>query len=158
LIMADCSPSAAQPLLPLFDAMGKQTISLDQPGEGAVMKLAINSLIHGLNQTVSEALSLVEAAGISTKTALEVMEPSAVGAPMLKYRRPLYLKEAEKDVTSTVALARKEMELSAALADQLGAAMPQGRETIARLQDAEARGCGARDMAAILDYMQKEMQ
>ena len=35
-----------------------------QGGQGAVMKLAVNALIHGINQTLAEAMTLAEAAGI----------------------------------------------------------------------------------------------
>lgn len=158
LIMAGCTQADAAPLLALFDIMSNQTVFLDRSGAGTVMKLAVNALIHGLNQTVSESLTLVEAAGISPHTAFDVIEASAAAAPMLKYRRPLYLDETAHDVTFTVALARKDMEVTVALAHQLGVALPQGRETLARLKDAEARGYGTRDMAAILDYMRKETQ
>ena len=156
LIMAGCSEHAAAPLIPLFDAMGKQTICLGQAGAGCIMKLAVNALIHGLNQTVSEALTLTEAAGIPSDLAFDVIERSAAAAPMLKYRRPLYLNEAAHDVTFTVSLARKDMEVTAALAKHHGVAFPQGQETLARLQDAETQGYGARDMASMLDYMRKE--
>ena len=75
---------------------------------------------------------------------------------MLTYRRPLYLDEAAHDVTFTVALARKDMEVTAALADQLGTAMPQGLKTLETLKAAESAGYGARDMASILNFMRKE--
>jgi 3-hydroxyisobutyrate dehydrogenase len=156
LIMAGCTESVAAPLKPLFDVMGRRTICLGRPGAGMVMKLAVNALVHGLNQTLAEALTLAEAAGIRPDTAFDVIEASAAGAPMVKYRRPLYLDEPAHAVTFTVALARKDMEVTAALARQLGVAMPQGSETLARLRDAEACGYGARDMAAMLDYMRKE--
>ena len=42
--------------MPLLNAMGKQTICLRRTGAGAVMKLAVNSLIHGINQTLAEAV------------------------------------------------------------------------------------------------------
>jgi 3-hydroxyisobutyrate dehydrogenase len=157
LVMAGCTAQTGAPLVPLFDALGKQTVFLGRTGAGAVMKLAVNALIHGLNQTLAEALTLAEAAGIAPDLAFDVIEQSAAAAPMLKYRRPLYLDEGAHDVTFTVALARKDMEVTAALAEGLGVALPQGRETLARLRDAEARGYGARDMAAMLDYMRKEM-
>ena len=51
MIMAGCTAAVAKPLMPLFDAMGRKTICLGQTGGGSVMKLAVNSLIHGLNQT-----------------------------------------------------------------------------------------------------------
>lgn len=156
LIMSGCTQTDASSLMPLFEAVGRQTVFLDCAGAGAVMKLAVNALIHGLNQAVAESLTLAEAAGIASSTAFDVIEASAAGAPMLRYRRPLYLDEEGRDVTFTVALARKDMEITVALAHQLGVAVPQGRETLARLQDAEAHGYGARDMAAMLDYMRKE--
>ncbi|WP_299869943.1 NAD(P)-dependent oxidoreductase [uncultured Roseobacter sp.] len=156
LIMAGCTPEDAAPLTPLFDAMGKETLCLGQTGSGAVMKLAVNSLIHGINQTLAEAMTLAEAAGIAPDTAFDVIEASAACAPMLKYRRPLYLNEADHDVTFTVSLARKDMEVMAQLADRLGSKMPQGRTTLAKLIEAEAAGYGPRDMASILTFMRKE--
>jgi 3-hydroxyisobutyrate dehydrogenase len=156
LVMVGGTTDAVAPLMPVFDAIGKQTICLGSLGSGAVMKLAVNALIHGINQTLSEALTLTDASGIATETAFDVIEASAAAAPMLTYRRPLYLDEAANDVTFTVSLARKDMDVTADLAARLGVALPQGRETLACLTDAEAKGYGARDMAAMLDYMRRE--
>jgi len=156
MIMAGCTEDEAAPLMPLFDAMGKRAICLGSPGAGTVMKLAVNSLIHGINQTLAEAMTLAEVSGIAPETAFEVIEASAACAPMLKYRKPLYLDEAGNDVTFTVALARKDMEVTAALAEHLSVAMPQGRVTLDKLRDAEAAGYAARDMASILDFMRKD--
>lgn len=154
LIMAGCLDEDAD-LAAIFDAMGRQTIYLGQSGAGAVMKLAVNSLIHGINQTLAEAMTLAEASGITPEVAFDVIEASAACAPMLKYRRSLYLNEADHDVTFTVALARKDMEVTAQLADRLGTTMPQGRTTLAKLIEAEKAGYGARDMASMLNYMRK---
>jgi 3-hydroxyisobutyrate dehydrogenase len=156
LIMAGCTPEQVAPFAPLFDAMGKQTLCLGKAGTGATMKLAVNSLIHGLNQTLAEAMTLAEAAGIASEAAFDVIEASAACAPMLKYRRPLYLDEASHDVTFTVALARKDMELAAKLARDLGTAMPQGLTTLKKLREAEAGGYTNRDMASILSFMREE--
>lgn len=156
LIMAGCTDEEAAPLAALFAAMGKGTICLGSPAAGSVMKLAVNSLIHGINQTLAEALTLAEAAGIDAARAFDVIENSAAAAPMLKYRRPLYLDEAAHDVTFTVALARKDMEVTAALAQHFGVAMPQGMVTLDKLKEAEAAGYAARDMASILNFMRKD--
>lgn len=155
LIMAGCTEAEAEPLMPLFKAMGQKVICLGATGRGAVMKLAVNALIHGINQTLAEAMTLAEATGIAPDAAFDVIEASAACAPMLKYRRPLYLDEAAHDVTFTVALARKDMALTAALAERFGVAMPQGHVTLQNLTDAEAAGYGARDMASILDFMRR---
>lgn len=158
MIMAGCDAETGAQLARLFDAMGRETICLGHIGAGAVMKLAVNSLIHGINQTLAEAMTLAEASGIAPEAAFDVIEASAACAPMLKYRRPLYLDEAAHDVTFTVALARKDMQVTADLARGLGTKMPQGETTLGILKQAEARGFGARDMAAILNYMREEKQ
>lgn len=156
MIMAGAREDEIAPFAPLFEAMGRQVIALGRFGAGTVMKLAVNAMIHGLNQTMAEAMTLAEGAGIDPVAAFDVIEASAACAPMLRYRRPLYLDEAAHDVTFTVALAKKDMEVAARLAEALGVAMPQGRETLALLRAADAAGYGARDMAAMLNYMRKE--
>lgn len=156
LIMAGATEDGLAPVRALTDSMGRRTICLGTVGAGAVMKLAVNSLIHGINQTLAEAMTLAEAAGIAPEAAFDVIEASAAAAPMLSYRRPLYLDEASHDVTFTVALAKKDMTVTAALAEALGTAMPQGRVTLDQLEAAESAGYGARDMASILAFMKEK--
>lgn len=155
LIMAGCTEADAAHVMPLLIAMSRQVICLDHSGAGAVMKLAANSMIHGINQTLAEAMTLAEAAGIAPERAFDVIEASAACAPMLKYRRPLYLDEAAHDVTFTVALAQKDMRVTAELARAVGVAMPQGEATLSVLSKAAQDGFADRDMAAILNYMRK---
>jgi 3-hydroxyisobutyrate dehydrogenase len=115
----------------------------------------VNSLIHGLNQTVAEALTLAEAAGIAPERAFDVIEASAAAAPMLGYRRLLYLDEKAHEVTFTVALARKDMEVTAQVAEGLGVALPQGRLNLDQLREAASRGYAARDMASMVDFLRE---
>ncbi len=158
MIMVGADEATAVPLMPLFEAMGRRTICLGQPGRGAVMKLAVNSLIHGLNQTLAEALTLSEAAGIAPARAFDVIEASAAAAPMLSYRRPIYLDEAAHEVTFTIALARKDMEVTAALAAQLGVALPQGQLNLTQLSAAAAQGYAGRDMASMVSFMKEHKE
>ncbi|NNU82047.1 NAD(P)-dependent oxidoreductase [Halovulum dunhuangense] len=156
LIMVGCTPEELTELAPVFGCMGKQSIALGAPGQAAIMKLAVNGLIHGLNQAVAEAIVLVERAGIDPALAFDIIESSAAAAPMLSYRRPLYLAEADHAVTFTVSLARKDMEAMARLAEDVNVAIPQARVTLQKLHEAEGQGFGDRDMASILAFMRKE--
>jgi 3-hydroxyisobutyrate dehydrogenase len=155
LIMAGCTEETGAPVQPLFGAMGRRTVFLGGAGAGAVMKLGVNMLIHGINQTLAEALALTRAAGIPRDAAFDVIEASAAAAPMLSYRKPLYLDDMAHDVTFTVALARKDMAVTAALAERLGVALPQGRVTLEELEAAIAEGHAERDMAAIVPFMEE---
>ena len=156
LIMAGGEPGLAERLGPAFDAIGRKTIWLGRPGAGAAMKLSVNLLIHGLNQTLAEAMALAEASGIAPDVAFDVIENSAAAAPMLSYRKPLYLDEAAHPVSFTVELARKDVAVALALAEAAGLAMPQSRATGAILDAAMAQGFGQRDMAAILEFMREQ--
>lgn len=153
LIMAGASDQLASRLSPIFDRIGRQTIWLGQSGAGAAMKLAVNALIHGLNQTLAEAMTLAESVGIDPDMAYDAIESSAAAAPMLKYRRSLYLDEASQDVSFTIALAQKDVRLALDLAGTTGIAMPQTQATLEVLQAASDADFGNRDMAAILSFM-----
>ncbi|WP_299866732.1 NAD(P)-dependent oxidoreductase [uncultured Hoeflea sp.] len=153
LIMAGCEQDAHPSLADVFGSIGRKTIWLGSVGAGAVMKLAVNMLVHGLNQTVSEALTLAGRAGISESDAFDVIENSAAAAPMLGYRRAHYLKEADQDVSFTIDLARKDVTLALALADELGVNMPQTQTTLDVLKMAQNDGYGQRDMASVFAFM-----
>ena len=91
------------------------------------MKLSVNMLIHGLNQTVSEALTRAEAAGIDINSAYDAIEASAAAATMLNYRRPLYIDEQANTVTFALTgvqeMANSYLEVLALMNSPLGAVM-----------------------------------
>jgi len=158
LIMAGAAAGSTPELEPLFAAMCKRTIWLGKAGTGAAMKLGVNMLIHGLNQTLAEALSLTTAVGIDPEAAYEVLENSAVAAPVLSYRKGLYLDETAHDVSFTVALARKDVGLALDLARASGVVMPQAELNQVVLKAAGEAGYDARDMASILSFVKRGLK
>ncbi|MBW3099014.1 NAD(P)-dependent oxidoreductase [Pseudohoeflea coraliihabitans] len=158
LIMAGGQQTDFEDLEPVFAAMGRKTIWLGATGHGAVMKLAVNMLIHGLNQTLAEALTLAARAGITESDAYDVIENSAAAAPMLKYRRAHYLDEAAQDVSFTVDLAAKDVGVALDLAARHGVAMPQTQATLSVLREAIAADFGQRDMASIFSFIKEKSE
>jgi 3-hydroxyisobutyrate dehydrogenase-like beta-hydroxyacid dehydrogenase len=156
MIMAGATKAQIAPVSDLFAAMEKQTIALGQQGAGSVMKLAINTAIHGLNQSACEALNLAVAFGIALPLAYDVLEALAAGAPILSYGREHYLDEANQEVSFTVALAEKNMRLATQLATELGVNAPQAALIRDTLLNARQAGFEARDMASILQYLRAE--
>ena len=156
MIMVGGSEEIAQPLLPIFDALGEKTIILGKQSAGATMKLAINSVIHSLNQAAAESLNLAQAAGIELPLAYEALESSVACAPMLRYRKPLYLDERAHQVTFTVGLAAKDVDLATRLAQSLDVQMPQAELNLGILNQASQNGYANRDMASVISYLKKE--
>ena len=156
MIMVGGSKEIAQPLLPIFGALGEKTIILGKQSAGATMKLAINSVIHSLNQAAAESLNLAQAAGIDLSLAYEALESSAACAPMLRYRKPLYLDEQAHQIMFTVGLAAKDVDLAARLAKTLNVQMPQAELNLGILNQAKQNGYAQRDMASVISYLKKE--
>lgn len=158
LIMAGAEATDVPDLARLFEVLGRKTVWLGKSGAGAAMKLGVNMLIHGLNQTLAEALTLTTAAGIPKEQAYEVVENSAAAAPVLAYRKGLYLDETAHDVSFTVALARKDVGLALELASTCGVIMPQAELNHAVLKAAGSAGYDDRDMASILSFVNKGLK
>ena len=153
MIMVGATDAAIEPVRPVLAALSSEIICLGSLGAGETMKLAINMLIHGLNQTLAESLTLAEAAGIPPADAYRAIERSAAAAPMLRYRKPNYLDEADTPVSFALSLARKDIALATDLAVEFGIPLPQTQLNLEQLQAAEAAGFGERDMASIVNYL-----
>lgn len=152
LVMAGADDDALSPVKPVLSAMAGDVIALGQPGAGVVMKLVVNMLIHGLNQTVAEALDLAEALGVSLQSAFGVIERSAAAAPMLGYRKGQYLDAEVNPVSFALSLAAKDVALAVELAGSAGVTLPQAQLNLEQLREAEAAGLGQQDMAMMVNY------
>lgn len=153
MIMVGADEATVEPVRPLLAAMGREIICFGSCGAGATMKLVVNLLIHGLNQTLAESLSLAEAAGIPPADAYRAIERSAAAAPMFEYRKSQYLHEATSPVLFALSLAGKDVALALDLAEGLGVCMPQAELNLSQLLEAETAGFGERDMASVLAYV-----
>jgi 3-hydroxyisobutyrate dehydrogenase-like beta-hydroxyacid dehydrogenase len=153
MIMAGADEATIEAVKPILAAMGSEIVCLGSVGAGATMKLAVNMLIHGLNQTLAESLTLAEAAGIPASEAYRVIEGSSAAAPMLHYRKRQYLDEVNSPVSFALSLARKDVALATELAGELDVAVPQTQLNLDQLRAAEADGFGERDMASIINYL-----
>ena len=123
--MAGGDPDALDRARPVLDSMARSVVHLGPVGTGAAMKLAVNGVLHGLNIALSEALVLAERAGIEREAAYDVFAGSAVGAPFVSYKRAAFLDPDGTPVAFALDLVAKDLELAAALADEVGAPTPQ---------------------------------
>jgi 3-hydroxyisobutyrate dehydrogenase-like beta-hydroxyacid dehydrogenase len=122
-------------------------------GEQArVVKLAINLMVAGLAQLISEALVLGEAADVSRAALLEVMGSSAVGAPLVKYKTEPLLHD-DYSATFTTALMEKDIDLVLAAAEEEGVLLPLAQELKTLLRAAIEAGYGEDDFIALFAHL-----
>lgn len=138
---------------PVFDILAKKVFHVGPRGAGSTMKLAVNGVVHALNQAVAEALVLAEKAGVERSAAYEVFASSAAAAPFVLYKRAAFERPDETPVAFSLDLVAKDYDLILDLAERVGATMQQaeiGRRTAAAAIEA---GFGERDMSALADYL-----
>jgi 3-hydroxyisobutyrate dehydrogenase-like beta-hydroxyacid dehydrogenase len=153
LIMVGGDPDALEHARPVLEALSSTIIHVGELGSGATMKLAVNALVHGLAVALSESLVLAERAGVERTTAYEVFASGAAAAPFVLYKRAAFERPDETPVAFSLDLVAKDLDLILALAERVGAPMPQGDTNREEVRAALAAGMGASDMSALAGYL-----
>ena len=138
---------------PALEPLAKSIIHIGPLGSGASMKLAVNTVIFGLNGAVAEGLVLAEAAGIDRELAYGVIAESAAGAPYVGYKRAAFVEPEDTPVAFALDLAEKDLGLIAALAESLGVPMPQSRTNLEVVRAAQGDVGGGADFSAVATHL-----
>ena len=152
-IMAAGDAAAVERALPVLEVLGATVVRVGGSGAGTAMKLALNSVLHGLNAGLSEALVLAERAGVERTAAYDVLLSSVVAAPYVGYKRDAFVEPDAAPAAFLLRLAAKDLRLALELADRVGAVMPQARTNLVGVEEAAAAGYGERDMSALAAYL-----
>ena len=150
LIMVGGSPETYERVAPLLEGAGNP-VHVGPTGSATVLKLAVNSVLYGLNQAVAEAIALAEKSGVEPATTLDILAKGAAGAPMLSYRREQYLHPDTAPISFTLDLARKDMVLALEQARGTGAPTGQLERTLELTDALIERGFGSQDMGYVVE-------
>jgi len=128
---------------PIFDAVGKTIVHVGPNGAGQTVKAA-NQLIVGANiEALAEALVFLEAYGVDTEAALDVLGGGLAGSAVLQQKRENMLTRSF-DPGFRIDLHHKDMGIVTAAAREAGVALPIGA-IVAQLM-VSARACGDGDL------------
>jgi 3-hydroxyisobutyrate dehydrogenase-like beta-hydroxyacid dehydrogenase len=133
---------------PVLRAIGPAIHYVGDAEQARVVKLAINLMIAGLAELMSEALVLGERSGVSREALLEVMGSSAVGAPFVKYKTEPLLAD-DFSATFTTALMEKDIDLVLDAAGQSEVELPLAQHLKALLRSAVEAGYADDDFMAL---------
>jgi 3-hydroxyisobutyrate dehydrogenase-like beta-hydroxyacid dehydrogenase len=152
-VMVGGDPAVLERARPVLDALAKQVLHVGDLGSGAVMKLTVNAVLHGLNLALAEGLVLAERAGVGRATAYEVLASSAVAAPFVHYKRPAFEHPGETPVAFSLDLVSKDLALILGLASAAGAPMEQAATNRRVVEAAVAAGLGDRDLSELASFL-----
>lgn len=153
MIMAGGEVAAVEAVRPVLEAIGGPVLHVGPPGSGATMKLAVNSVIFTINQGLAEALVMAERSGVDRTVAYDTFSASAAGAPVVKYRRDVFVAPGETPVTFTIDLGAKDLDLITQHAKRVGTSLPAAEAAASVMRSAAAAGLGGGDMGDVAAYL-----
>jgi 2-hydroxy-3-oxopropionate reductase len=134
---------------PLFDVLGKTVVHVGPNGSGQTVKAA-NQLIVAANiQALAEAVLFLEAYGVDTKAALEVLGGGLAGSKVLDQKKENMLSRSFEP-GFRIDLHHKDMGIVTAAAREAGVVVPLGALVAQLVASAKAAGDGDLDHSALL--------
>ena len=137
---------------PVLLAIGPTIHVVGDAEQARIVKLAINLVIAGLAQLMSEALVLGEASGVTRAALLETMGNSAAGAPFVKYKTEALLHD-DYSATFTTSLMEKDLDLVLEAAEAARVRLPLAGEIKTLVRSAIEAGYGDDDFMALFLHL-----
>ena len=151
-IMVGGDPAAFARVEPLLRELGDTVTHVGQNGKALTMKLAVNISLAVQMIAFSEGVLLAERGGIDPKLAVDILNSSAIGSPMLRARGPLVLDRPD-DAWFDVKLMQKDLGLALEQGRSLQVPLPSAAIANELLTAARALGHGDEDMVAVFDVL-----
>jgi 2-hydroxy-3-oxopropionate reductase len=134
---------------PVLDTVGRTVVHVGPNGAGQTVKAA-NQLIVAANiQALAEALVFLEAYGVDTKAAMEVLGGGLAGSKVLDQKRENMLSRSFRP-GFRIDLHHKDMGIVTAAAREAGVVVPLGSLVAQLMAAAKANGDGDLDHSALL--------
>lgn len=133
----------------VFDAVGKTIVLVGPNGSGQTVKAA-NQLIVAANiQALAEAVVFLEAYGVDTQAALDVLGGGLAGSAVLNQKRDNMLNRSFEP-GFRIDLHHKDMGIISSAAREAGLALPSAALVAQLMASARANGDGGLDHSALL--------
>ncbi|MEV0401420.1 NAD(P)-dependent oxidoreductase [Actinoallomurus sp. NPDC050550] len=147
IVLASGPDGAREPLRPVFDAVGKETLWLGPAGAGSGLKLVTNTWALTLISGVGEALALAKALDVDPQAFRDVVGAGPMNSAMLQQKAAAIV-DGDFAPTFTVTNAEKDTRLIGEAARSAGVRMDVIEAARERFRRAALAGHGEEDMAA----------
>jgi 3-hydroxyisobutyrate dehydrogenase len=131
---------------PVLEAVGRIVDLGPEPGAGTRMKLVLNHWVIALVEGLAETVLLAERLGLEPQAFLDIIDGGPMGPPYAKLKGTNMV-ERRYEPNFSLALARKDADLIAAVADDL----PLARLISERMGRAIEAGHGDEDFSAVVE-------
>jgi 2-hydroxy-3-oxopropionate reductase len=153
-IMVGGSPTDFQAAKPLFDAVGRTVVHVGPAGSGQTVKAANQLIVAGTIELVAEAIVFLEAYGVDTAAAVQVLAGGLAGNAILQRKAAGML---ARDFTPgfRIELHHKDMGIVTAAAREAGVVIPLGAVVAQLIAASKSQGDGGLDHSALLKNVEQ---
>ena len=134
---------------PLLEAMGSTVVHVGPAGAGQTVKAANQLIVAGHLELLAEAIVFLEAHGVDTEAAVEVLGGGLAGSTVLD-RKAAGMLARSFDPGFRVDLHHKDLGIVMAAAREAGVAIPLGAHVADLVSSLRAQGHGDLDHSALL--------
>jgi 2-hydroxy-3-oxopropionate reductase len=134
---------------PLFDLVGKTVVHVGPSGAGQTVKAANQLMVAAHIQALSEAMVFLEAYGVDTKSALDVLAGGLAGSKVLEQKRDNFLGRSFQP-GFRIDLHHKDLGIVVSAAREVGVVLPIGAQLAQLMAHAVAVGDGGLDHSGLL--------
>jgi len=134
---------------PILEKVGKTVIHVGPNGSGQTVKAANQLIVAGIIELVAEAIVFLEASGVDTEAAVEVLAGGLAGNQILDRKAAGMLKR-EFEPGFRVDLHHKDLGIVTAAAREAGVVIPLGAHVAQLMASLSAQGHGSLDHSALL--------
>ncbi|HEV7207662.1 MAG TPA: NAD(P)-dependent oxidoreductase [Mycobacteriales bacterium] len=137
-------------LLPVLELLGRHVTYVGDGEHARLVKICHNVFLGVVAQNLAEITVLAEKGGVPRAALLDVINNSVMGSVFSRYKTPAFV-QLDFTPTFTPVLLRKDFDLGARAADELGVPMPVAAAAREAVQAAIAQGRTAEDFAVLLE-------
>ena len=148
-IMVGGSPEDFESAKPILDVVGKTVVHVGPSGSGQTVKAANQLIVAGNIQLLAEAIIFLEAYGVDTKAAVEVLGGGLAGSAVLNQKAQKML-DRSFEPGFRIDLHHKDLGILTAAAREAGVVAPLGAVVAQLMASARANGDGGLDHSALL--------
>jgi 2-hydroxy-3-oxopropionate reductase len=153
-IMVGGSETDFQAAKPVFDAVGKTVVHVGPAGSGQTVKAANQLIVAGTIELVAEAIVFLEAYGVDTKAAVQVLAGGLAGNAILQ-RKAAGMLARDFKPGFRIDLHHKDMGIVTAAAREAGVVIPLGAVVAQLIASLKAQGDGGLDHSALLKIVEQ---
>ncbi|GLJ62246.1 MULTISPECIES: 2-hydroxy-3-oxopropionate reductase [Microbacterium] len=148
-IMIGGDEAVVEEVRPVLEAVGKTIVRVGPAGSGQTVKAANQLIVAGTIELVAEALVFLEAYGVDTTSAVEVLAGGLAGNRILDRKAASMIKR-EFEPGFRIDLHHKDMGIVTSAAREAGVHIPLGALTAQLMGAARQKGYGSLDHSGLL--------